>query len=202
MSNDLSTVVCQFTPAVQTEISNAVVAAYALAEITDAPTCEAAVAINARISKATKALSAERLEFTRKLDAVKARAMEYERAVAKDALECAEALDGSINEYRTKLREEALRREAIAKAQQDALAAAEKESGGEERMTAPLVAVEPMVEAPKIPVRKVAKVLVTDLSKIPRNFFTLNEREVLDSLKAGTVVPGAELVYEEVLVRR
>ena len=59
-----------------------------------------------------------------------------------------------------------------------------------------------MVEAPKIPVRKVPKVLVTDLSKIPRNFFTLNEREVLDSLKAGTAVPGAELVYEEVLVRR
>ncbi len=202
MSNDLSTFVCQFTPAVQTEIAHAVAAAFTLAEITDAKTCEDAVAVNARLAKAVKALGEERLGFTRQLDAVKAKAMSSEKYVAKEALECIVAIDGSINEFRAKLREEALRREAIAQKLQDEIAAAEKESGVEARLTAPLVAVEPMVEAPKIPVRKVAKVLVTDLSKIPRNFFTLNEREVLDSLKAGTAVPGAELVYEEVLVRR
>ncbi len=202
MSNDLSTFVCQFSPAVQTELANAVVAAYALEDIVDAKTCEAAVAVNTRLAKGAKALTEERLAFTRKIDAVSARAREHEKQVTKSAVECLTAIDAGINEYRAKLREEAIRREAVAKAAQDALAAAEKESGEEERLTAPLVAVEPMVEAPKIPVRKVARLLVKDLSLIPRNFFTLNEREVLDSLKAGTAVPGAELVYEEVLVRR
>ncbi len=203
MSNDLSTFVCQFTPAIQTEIAHAVVEAYALPVISDAKTCEQAAAVNTRLAKAVKALKEERLAFTRQIDAVTAKAISSERYVAKEANECLAAIDDQIKEYRATLREEALRREAVAKAAQEAIAQRERESGVEERLTAPLVAVELALDpAPKIPVRKVPKVLVTDLSKIPRNFFTLNEREVLDSLKAGTVVPGAELVYEEVLVRR
>ena len=200
MSNELLFVV-EFTPAVQTACSKAVVAAYALEDITDAPTCEAAVAVNAQLSKAVKAIGEERLAFTRKLDAVKKQAMDYEKHCTKEATECLTAIDAGINVFRAQIRMEADRREAEAHEAQLFQSKLEAEAG-EEYTTAPLVAVEPMLDVPKIPVRKVARVLIKDLVAIPQEYFDLNESRVLTALKAGVSVPGAELVYEEVLVRR
>ena len=201
MSNALSTLVVEFTPAVQTACAKAVVAAFALADITDTPTCEAAVAVNAQLAKAIKAAGEERLDFTRKLDAVKKQAMEYEKHCTKEASECLTAIDDGINVFRAQIRMEADRREAEARALQAAQAVQETEAG-EEYTTAPLVAVEPMIDVPKIPVRKVARVIIKNVDLIPRSYFALDENAVLTSLKAGIEVPGAELFYEEVLVRR
>jgi hypothetical protein len=201
MSNALSTLVVEFTPTVQTACAQAVVAAYALEDITDAPTCEAAVAVNAQLSKAVKAIGEERLAFTRKLDAVKKQAMEYEKHCTKEATECLTAIDAGINVFRAQIRMEADRREAEAHEAQLFQSKQETEAG-EEYTTAPLVAVEPMLDVPKIPVRKVARVVIKNVDLIPRSYFALNESAVLASLRAGIEVPGAELVYEEVLVRR
>ena len=201
MSNELSTLVVEFTPAVQTACAKAVVAAYALADITDSPTCEAAVAVNATLAKAVKAIGEERLAFTRKLDAVKKQATDYEKHCTKEATECLVAIDAGIIEYRRQIREEIARREAAAYEAQ-VFQSKKEASAGEEHVTAPLVAIEPMLDAPKIPVRKVARALIKDLVAIPQEYFDLNESRVLAALKAGVSVPGAELAYEEVLVRR
>ena len=201
MANDLSTYVCQFTPVVMTELSAAVAAAYALEDIVDTPTCEAAVAVNTRIAKSVKAVAAERLEFTRKIDAVKKRATDYEKEVCKSANECLPALEAAINEHRSAILAEQQRRAAQAASQEAEIVKTEVAGGEEEHVTAPLVAAEPVLDVPKIPTRKVPKALVIDRSKIPQIFFDLNEAKLLAALKLGPV-DGAELAYEEVLVRR
>ena len=201
MSNALSTLVVEFTPTVQTALAKAVVAAYALSDIIDAPTCEAAVVVNAQVAKAIKAVGEERLDFTRKLDAVKKQAMEYEKHCTKEASECLTAIDDGINVFRAQIRMEADRRAAEAHEAQ-LFQSKQEAAAGEEYSTAPLVAIEPMLDVPKIPVRKVARVVIKNVDLIPRSYFALNESAVLTSLKAGIEVPGAELVYEEVLVRR
>jgi hypothetical protein len=201
VSNDLSTYVCQFSPAITTELAAAVAAAYTLEDIVDTPTCEAAVAVNTRLAKATKKAGEERLEFTRKIDAVKKRATDYEKEVCKEALTCITAVEAGINEYRSAILAEQQRRAAQAAAQEAAIVEEEVSGGEEEHVTAPLVAAEPVLDVPKIPTRKVPKALIHDLSKIPRSFFDLNEAKLLAALKLGPV-DGAELAYEEVLVRR
>lgn len=202
--NDLSTIVCQFTPAVTKRIAAAVAAAHLLEDVTDVPSAEAAVAVNAELAKSVKAISEERLTFTRKLDAVKKRATDYEKEVVKSAVECIGAIDQALNDYRELLAQQQREREAAAAAKQAELAAEEEKNGvSEERATAPLVAAElaPM-EAPKIPTMKVPKVLITDKAAIPEKYITINESAILKDLKAGIAVTGAELTYEEVLVRR
>lgn len=202
MSNDLSTYVCQFSPAVCTEIASAVAAAYTLEDVTSVPTAEAAVAVNARLAKAVKAAEKERMEFTRKLDAVKKRAMEYEKELTKSAVEAIGGIDSALNEYRALLAKQQRERDEAAAAAQAAIAEAEA-SSGEEHATAPLVAAElaPM-EAPKIPTMRVPKALIIDQAALPPKYILINEKLLLADLKAGIAVPGASLTYEEVLVRR
>jgi hypothetical protein len=200
MSNDLSTYVCQFTPAVQNELAAAVIAAHALEEITDTPSCEAAVAVNTRLAKAVKSVADERLEFTRKIDAVKKRATDFEKATCKEAATCMTAVEAAIGEYRAGILAEQQRRAAAAAAVEAETRKGEAERG-EEHVTAPLTAAEPVLDIPKIPTRKVPKALVKDLSKIPAKYFDLNESRLLADLKLGPV-EGAELAYDEVLVRR
>lgn len=202
MSNDLSTLLCQFSPAVQTELSAAVAEAYTLPDIENAASCETANKCSTRISKAVKAVEKERLEFTRKIDAVKKRATDYEKTVTKEAIETMGLIDGAVKAYLAGLEEERIRREAAARAQEEAQAATEGASEGEERLTAPLVAAEPMVEAPKLPTRRVPRIVYTDINCIPRDYLVVDEKKLLEDLKNGKTVPGAALGYEEVLVHR
>lgn len=204
MGNDLSTIVCQFSPAVTTRIAAAVAAAHMLDEVTDVPSAEKAVEVNAELAKSVKAVGEERLAFTRKIDAVKKRATDYEKEVTKSANEAIEAIDAALNDYRALLAQQQRNRDAAAAAKQAELAAEEAKNGvSEERATAPLVAAElaPM-EAPKIPTMKVPKVLIIDKAAIPEKYITINEPLLKKDLQAGITVPGASLTYEEVLVRR
>lgn len=204
MSNDLSTFVCQFSPSVTTRIANAVAAAHLLEDVTDVPTAEAAVAVNAELAKSVKAVGEERLAFTRKIDAIKKRATDYEKEVVKSANEAIEAIDSALNDYRELLAQQQRERDAAAAAKQAELAAEEARNGtGSDHLTTPLVAAElaPM-EAPKIPTMRVAKVLIIDKAAIPEKYITINEALLKKDLQAGVTVPGASLTYEEVLVRR
>ena len=187
----------EVSAAFQEDIQLVVAEAETLAEVVDPPTAEAAVAVNAKAAKLIKAVGENRLNATRQLDAIKKRMMDHERNITKPLTEITAAIDSALNDYMLAVAREKARREAAAKAEADAIAAGETE----ERMTAPLVVAEPMLEA-AIPTRKVARLLVTDRDAIPRKFFTLDERAVLKAIDEGETVPGAERVYEEVLVRR
>jgi hypothetical protein len=51
----------------------------------------------------------------------------------------------------------------------------------------------------KTSVRKLARVRITNEADIPRDYLVVNEKLVLEALKAGKVVAGAELYYEEII---
>jgi len=189
-----------FSVAVLNPLSAACVAVECLHEIVDTPTCEAAVAANTALGKAMKALTAEREKWTKPLVAAQKAAIAAEKAACAQANEYSEALATAIREYHAKLQEDRLRAEAEARSREEALAVSEGE-GGEEHVTPPLVASVIVDDAPKIPLRKVERVVIHDLSQIPREFFDLNETRLKAALKERQV-PGAQLAYEEVLVRR
>lgn len=186
-------------PAVTEGMALTVAKAHTLAEITDSESAEAAVAVNGEVSRWIKLIGEQRLEQTRQLDAIKARAMDYERNITRELVEIRAAIDSALNAYRSAIAAEKARREAAAKAAEAEIAGGEAEG---ERMTAPLVVVEPILDEAKIPTRKVARVLIVDRSAIPAHFFVLDEKAVMAALKKGETVPGAALTYEEVLVRR
>jgi hypothetical protein len=53
-----------------------------------------------------------------------------------------------------------------------------------------------------IPQRVVTKARVTDLKKIPEQYLTVNLWAIEKDLRAGIVVPGAELYQEKILTRK
>jgi len=199
MSNTALSLKPDYTVKVRVELEDAVAQAWALPDIVDASSCEQAQAGDTRLNKAIKALAAERLDFTRKLDAVKKVVLENEKALTKDAVEAQKLIAEGIDIYLEALRAEASRREAEAKAREVALAEAEE---GEEHIMAPLVVAEPMAEVPNLPTRRVTHVLVNDPLLLPRKFLDPNESRIKAALEAGEVVPGAHLTYEDVRVRR
>lgn len=198
MTNELVIPSVTFSPAVMNPLTAACVAVECLHEITDTPSCEAAVAANAKLAKAVKAVKAERKKWTAPLDAAIKAAIAAERDTCAQAVEYGEALDTAIKEYSARLREERIRAEAEAKLREQALAASE---GATERPTPPLVAAVVVEDEPKIPMRQLDRVVILDLDAIPRSFFDLNESRLKAALKQGPV-PGAQLGYEPILVRR
>lgn len=200
MTNALTIPEVTFSVAVMNPLNAACVAVEQLHEIVDTPTCEAAVAANTALGKAMKALTAEREKWTKPLVAAQKAAIAAEKAACAQANEYAEALATAIREYHAKLQEDRIRAEAEARLREEALAVAEGK-GGEEHVTPPLVASVIVDDAPKIPMRKVERVVIHDLAQIPREFFDLNETRLKAALKERPV-PGAQLAYEEVLVRR
>ncbi len=51
----------------------------------------------------------------------------------------------------------------------------------------------------KTSTRKLPRVQINSFKDIPREYLIVNERAVLDALKAGIAVPGAELWYETII---
>jgi len=201
MANEVTTEVCQFTPAVCTMLSSAVAEAGELQEIVDTPTCEAAVAVNAKLGKGIKCLANERLEFTRKLETLKKRAMAYEKEIGQSAEEATEAINSALHEYKDKIDAEKIRRAAAAEVREQAMAT-EEAAAGTEHVTAPLSVAEPVYDEPKIPTLKIARLKVTAESMVPESYWVLDSSRMLKDLKDGVAIPGAEIFYEEVLVRR
>ena len=51
----------------------------------------------------------------------------------------------------------------------------------------------------KTSIRKLARAKIVSEKDIPREYLVVNEKLVLEALKAGKEVPGAELYYEEII---
>lgn len=202
MANELSIPEHQFSVSVVDMMSALVAEAATLQDVVDTPTYEAAQAWDAKLNKACKAVEKERLAFTRQLDDAKKAAMALEKQVCKEARDIQEAIKYALDSYDTKIAQERAAREAAAKAEEEALRAQEAEKGEDFYDTAPLVAVEPELDEPKRSVRKVPRVVITDVAEIPREYLVPNEAAILADLQTGKAIPGTKLVYEEIRVRR
>lgn len=60
----------------------------------------------------------------------------------------------------------------------------------------------PVIKLDGVSVRRVAKVVFTDPSLVPREYCEPDHAKVLAALEDGVTVPGARLDYEEVITRR
>ncbi len=202
MSNELTIPTLSFLPTVTAPLAAACAAMEALPEIADTPTCEEAVKVNAMLGKAIKGVEKARVTWTAPLLAAQKAAIAAEKEATAQATEYSKILAAAISEYQDHLRIERAKAAAQAFAQEQALREQEAASGEEVRSTPPLVATTMVEDAPKIPTRKVARLVVTDETKIPRLYFKLDEKLLLEDLKAGLEISGAEIGYEDVLVRR
>jgi hypothetical protein len=182
------------------QLSSALALAGELQEVTDVATCEAAQAADVALNRALKALTNDRLGYTRKLDDIKKALMAQEKEVGKEATEAMAAINTEITNYLEKLRQEKLRREAEAKSREEALAKCETMT--EEYTTRPLVVAEPMDEAPVISMRRTPRLVILDVDAIPRKYMLPDEKRLLALAVAGEPAPGTQLGYEETRVKR
>ena len=202
MTNELSIPALSFLPAIIAPLAAACAAMEALPEIVDTATCEEAVKVNAMLGKAIKGVEKARATWTAPLLAAQKAAIAAEKEATAQATEYSKLLAKAIGDYQDHLRVERAKASALAFAQEQALREQEAASGVEVRSTPPLVATTLVEDAPKIPSRKVARLVITDETKIPRAYFKLDEKLLLDDLKSGMEIHGAEIGYEDVLVRR
>lgn len=195
----------QVLPAVVNELNAAVAEAFTLADITSKDSADAARACNARLSKSVKALAENRLTFTREVDALKQRAMAYEKLLAKEAVEAGSAIDAALLEYLSTLERERAAREAVARAAEQLLAEEEARNGVNPavgHVTAPIVALVLEPEAAAIPTRDIPRVVVMNKALIPLNFLDVSDTRILAAHKAGIPVPGTKIEFDRILVRR
>ena len=190
-------------PAMLVDIDALLAEANELAEITDVPSADAARSLNARVARRIKDIGELRLAQTRQVDALKKRAMEYEKNVTKPLVEIGEAIDAALREYLQANELERLRREAQARELEKIQAEDEASLPEEERRTtAPIVAAEPQLDIASIPTRKIPRLVIVDETAIPREYLVIDEKKALGALVAGLAVAGCSLAYETVLVRR
>ena len=191
--NTLTTKV-DFRPATLNQLTTALALARELDEVTDAATCEAAQAADVQLNRALKSIAADRLAFTRQLDDIKKAAMAHEKEIGREAVEAMAAINTEITNYLEHLRQEKLRREAAAKAAEEALAKSEDTGVAEEYTTPPLVVAEPMDEAPVIAMRRTPRLVIVDVDAIPRKYMVPDEKRLLALAVAGEPAPGIRVV--------
>jgi len=86
------------------------------------------------------------------------------------------------------------------KAEQERLAEEEIAKGKSLKIaTAPVAKVNQQMEAVKK--RKIKRIVITDESKLPREYLIPDELKIKTALLSGQKVDGAELVIEEIIVR-
>lgn len=183
--------------------------------LTDAANVTKGIARQLRaVESARKEAKAPALDFNKQIDAIAKK--------AKAPLDAAKsALGRKVATYQADVERE--RREAQRLANEQLREAAEAEAKERAEMAevfgategpqlAPVVVEKPVVVPEKITgtgvsVRKVPRLVILDETQIPasighRKLWVLDERAVLEILKAGVDVPGATLEYEEIVAVR
>jgi hypothetical protein len=190
-------------PALASVRDRAMALAEAVPEIVDTPSCEQAVQANAQVAKAIALVAKARLTVTRSLDAAKKEIMDKEKEFVAPLQEATAIITQGIDNYMVGIRRVEAERTQQAKEQEAAIAAVEGDAG-QKHMTPMLVVVEPVLDKPNVPTRMVARLVIDVPSKIPQQFWKLDEPKLKQYLQDNpeAVNVGAHLEYDEVMVRR
>lgn len=201
--------------------------AAAVSQVNDAAALEVSGAVQAAISKHRKALEAERMALTRKLDAVKKEIMAQEAEMAGGLDAELDRLKRLNNAYATEQAEAARRAEEQRLAEERARAEeqfAADQKAAEARAVfgaaapvqaapvAPVLPSVPAVAAPKASansIRMVVKFDIVDSAQVPREFLAVNEsaiRQFIEFKKKCGVSPrdlviAGVRIWEEADVR-
>jgi len=181
--------------------AHALAMAEALEPPTDKPTVERALNVRTELLNTVQQIEARRKELTGPLDDLKKALIGKERELCAQLSEYASDIEGAVGQYHAQIQAENARREAIARVEAEAIRKAEVAAGLDVRATPALVVHQPVLDVAVIPTRKVARLVVSDPTKIPRNFFDLNETKLKAFLVAGNTVEGAHLEHDQKITK-
>lgn len=169
----------------------------------DKDSVEKALSARTRCLNTVQAIEKARKELSDPLVAAQKALIAKEKELCAKLVEYAGDIELAVGQYHAKISAENARREAIARQEAEEIRKAEAASGVEVRATPALVVHTPVADVAVIPTRQVARLVVTDLEKIPLAFFTLNESKLKTYLAAGNtlVEGGARLEFEQKLVK-
>lgn len=163
----------------------------------DKPTVERALNVRTELLNTVAAIEGRRKQITDPLVAAQKALIAKERELTAKLSEYVGEIDGAIGQYHARIQAENAKREAVARLEAAEIAAAEAESGLDVRATPALVVHVPVADVAVIPTRKVPRLVIDDLTKIPRNFFDLNETKLKAFLVAENTVEGAHIEFEQ-----
>jgi len=173
-----------------------------LATLNPANSVEDVNALNAALMKAggiIKQVDAYRKQYTKPLDDFKKLCMAQEAELIGPIDEACSFIKQELAEYRARIDAEHRARERARIAAEEARTL---ETAGSGHVTPALVVSEPVPEVAAVSTRKTAKLVVTNRSAIPHQFFDLNEKRLLDWLKESPVNAclGAHYILVESVV--
>jgi len=162
---------------------------------------ESAVELLSTANKQFKAITAHEDKVIKPLkEALKAKQDEW--APMKKVLKAGiESLRSAISTYQTTALLEAAKKEAkLAERMQSGTLKPETAIAKMNAITTPEAKV--VTEAGSVSFRTDKKLKLTDEKLIPREYLVVDENKLLDALKAGLVVPGAEIELVQTVVNR
>ena len=181
--------------------AHALAMAESLAPPEDKSSVERALNVRTELLNTVQAIEGRRKELTGPLDDLKKALIAKERDLCAKLSEYAGEIEGAVGQYHARIQAENARREAIARQEAEEIRKAEVASGIEVRATPALVVHQPVLDVAVIPTRKVARLVITDPAKIPRNFFELNEAKLKAFLVAENTVEGAHLEWDQKITK-
>lgn len=170
-----------------------------LGEATDVKSVDALNKALTHAGQIVKKVEAYRKSYTSPLDDFKKLCMAQQEECLAPIVEVQNAIKTELANYQSRIAQQARDREAarlVAEAQVTA------ESVGSRHVTPALVPMEPTPEVAKVNTRKVARLVVTNRSMIPVQYFDLNEAKLKAFLLENPVnaTLGAHIEYDDVVV--
>lgn len=191
------------TQSLATRRQSAIERAEALAPPEDKDTVEAALAVRTELLNTVAEVERVRKVHSDPLLAAQKALIAKEKELCAQLVTYASDIEGAVGQYHARITAENAKREAIARQEAEEIRKAEVASGVEVRVTPALVVSIPVADVAVIPTRKVARLVVTDLEKIPMHFFTLDEAKLKAYLVSGNtlVEGGAHLEYDQKITK-
>lgn len=168
----------------------------------EATSVENVNALNKALTQAgtlVKKVEAYRKSYTAPLDDFKKLCMAQEKECTDPITEVITFIKTELAGYATRMAQQARDRETK---RQEAEAAQTTATAGSKHVTPALVVMEPAPEVAKVHTRKEPRLVITDISMIPRQYFDLNERKLMAFLteNPANAVLGAHVVYDDKVV--
>lgn len=173
-----------------------------IASLDGATSVENVNALNAALTKCgslVKQVETYRKSYTAPLDEFKDLCMAQQKECLAPIVECQSAIKQELADYQTRIAQEARERETKRLA---AEAAKTTETAASRHVTPALVPMEPAPEVAKVNTRKVPRLVISNLSMIPTQYFELNEVKLKAFLLENPMNAclGAHIVYDDVVV--
>jgi hypothetical protein len=170
--------------------------------LSGADSVEGVNALNVALTRAATLVNqveAYRKAYTAPLDAFKKLCMRQQEEALAPLEEAVSAIKQELSTYATRVKEDLRKREEIRQVAEQTKTVA---TVGSRHVTPALVPMAPAPEVAKVHTRKVARLVVTDMSMIPPIYFELNEAKLLAFLRESPVnaVLGAHYVMDDVVV--